>query len=458
MQYIIKSRLLTFALVATVMLLLTACDIVYASHLLSPEVLMSAVALPFMVGDTANIGDIADMLKKQEKTFEAFKSANDDRLKAIEEKGYAPADVVEKVEKINSDLTQLGRDIVEVAKKSNRPQAQESSGILTPEHAEYKAAFGGFIRNGKDAGLKDLEKKAFMRGSDVDGGYNIHAEMETAIDRVASTVSTMRQLADVRVIGKTSIKMRVKTAGIAARWVGEGEAGGESTGAKYAQIEIHAEEMEIEPWAYNDALEDADFDVEADIMDEAGIGFGESEGDAFINGSGVKKPKGILAYTNVANASYAWGKIGYIASGASGDFAASNPGDKVIDLIHSLRSVYRTDGAMLMADTTLAKLRQIKDGSGSFYLFNPDPLGKFSGFVLGVPVVVDDNMPVMGSNSYSIAFGNFKRAYRIVDRKGVALIRDNLTTKGTTKFNLRKRVGGGVKNFEAIKLMKFASS
>lgn len=111
-----------------------------------------------------------------------------------------------------------------------------------------------------------------------------------------------------------------------------------------------------------------------------------------------------------------------------------------------------------MADTSLAKVRQIKDGTGHFYLFQLDPTGQFSGLVLGAPVVIDDNMPVIEANSYSIAYANFKRAYRIVDRKGITLIRDNLTTKGTTKFNFRKRVGGGIKNFEAIKLMKFAES
>ena len=111
-----------------------------------------------------------------------------------------------------------------------------------------------------------------------------------------------------------------------------------------------------------------------------------------------------------------------------------------------------------MADTTLAALRKIKDGSGSFYLFNPDPTGEFAGIVLGKPVVVDDNVPVIAANSYSIAYANWKRAYRIVDRRGITLIRDNITAKGTTKFNFRKRVGGGIRNFEAIKLMKFAAS
>lgn len=423
--------------------------------ILSPEQLAAGASL-FMIGETAALGDISELLKKQGAAFEEFKRANEDRLKSIEAKGYAPADVVEKVDKINEDLTELGKQIADVAKKSNRPPA--ASGELSPEKAEHKSAFREqFLRKGNDIGLRDLEKKAFQRGSDVDGGYLIDEEMEASIDRVATTVSSMRALADVRTIGKASLQFRVKTSGLAARWVGEGEAGGESTNPKYAQLEIVAEEMEVEPWAYNSALDDADFDVATDLMDEAGIGFGEAEGAAFITGNGVKKPRGILAYDVVANASYAWGKVGYVVSGGAGGFAGTNPGDNVIDLVHSLKSAYRNGATMLMADTTLAALRKIKDGSGNFYLFNPDATGKFAGFVLGVPVEIDDNMPVIAANSYSIAFANFNRAYRIVDRKGIALIRDNLTAKGTTKFNFRRRVGGGIRNFEAIKLMKFST-
>lgn len=457
MKCILKSRVLTFAVVVfgfVVVSLLTGTSV-----MASPELLAAGLMMPFVVGDTSGASnELTRLLKEQGDAFEQFKSANDARLKAIEEKGYAPADIVEKVEKINTDISQLTKDINEVAKKANRPQMSGEGKGLTPEQLEYKSGVQRFIRKGDDSGLRELERKAFQRGSDVDGGYLIHSEMESEIDRVAATVSNMRSIADVRTIGKTSQELRVKNSGTAARWVGEGEAGGETTNPKYAKIEIFAEEMEVEPWAYNSALEDADFDIEADIVDEAGIGFGEAEGDAFINGNGVKKPRGVLDYTKVANASYAWGKLGYIASGASGDFAASNPGDKIIDLIHALRSSYRVGAVLLMADTTLGKLRQIKDGTGHFYLFNPDPTGQFGGMVLGVPVVIDDNMPVMGSNSYSIAYGNFRRAYRIVDRRGISLIRDNLTSKGTTKFNFRKRVGGGVKNFEAVKLMKFATS
>lgn len=454
-NYLITSRFWTFIFVAAVMLFASA---VTGAPFISPEVLAPAAALPFLIGDTAGNKELMELLQKQGEAFEELKKSNDARIEAIEKKGFAPADVVEKIDKINADMNQLGKDIAEVARKSGRPSAP-GAGILTPEQEEYKSAMRQFMRKGGDpSALSALERKALGRGSDVTGGVLVHAEMEQEIDRVASTISAMRMVADVRVIGSASHKKRVKTRGTAARWVGEGEAGGESQEVNYAMIEINAEEMEAEPWVYNDTLEDADYNLESDVSDEAGVAFAEAEGDAFVNGDGVKKPRGITKYTVVANASYAWGKVGYIASGASGDFAASNPSDKIVDLIHSLKQTYRMGANMLTADTTLAKLRQIKDGSGQFYLFQLDPTGQSAGLILGVPVIIDDNMPSMAANSYSIAYGNFKRGYRIVDRRGITLIRDNLTAKGTTKFNFRKRVGGGIINFEAIKLMKFASS
>ena len=103
-------------------------------------------------------------------------------------------------------------------------------------------------------------------------------------------------------------------------------------------------------------------------------------------------------------------------------------------------------------------MRQFKDASGTYYLWNPDPTAGFGGRFLGNPVEIDDNIADLGAGSLSLAFGNFNRAYQIVNRTGVSLIRDNITLKGQTKFNFRKRVGGGIKNFEALKLMKFATS
>lgn len=400
--------------------------------------------------------DINYLLEKQGQAFEEFKNANDERLNAVESKGYAPADLTEKVDKINADLAKLDKELLEIAKKGNRHNM--GAGELTDEQREYKTAFNRFLRKGDDTGLAEMQRKAMNMGSDPDGGYFVLPEMDQVIDRIAPTISAMYRLANTVTIGTAQYQKLVKKSGMAMRRVAEGATGGETTEPVYAKIIIDVFEAEVEPWVYNATLEDAFINLEADLANEAAIGFAEGAGAEFITGNGVGKARGITSYTNVANASFSWGNIGYIASGKSAAFASVAPSDKIIGLQHALKAQYRNGAVWLMNDTTLGIARQMKDASGSYYLWQPDPLGAFGGRFLGNPVEVDDNMPDLAANAYSVGFGNFKSGYTIVNRAGTTLIRDNITAKGTTKFNFRRRFGGGITNFEAIKLMKFATS
>jgi HK97 family phage major capsid protein len=412
--------------------------------------------LPFMIGDTTDASKVLELIEKQGKAWEEFQKANDARLAAIESKGYAPSDLTEKVEKINADLAAIGKQMTDIEKKAGRPQAGKDD--PTPEQAEYRKAFNQFLRKGRTEGLEELQRKAMNTGSDPDGGFLVLPEMDMAIDRIAPTISAMFRLANVVTIGTAKWEKLVKTAGMSMRRVGDGATGGETTEPTYAKIAIDVFTAEVEPWVFNETLEDAFINLESDLADEAAIGFAAGAGSEFITGNGVAKARGITAYTNVANSAYAWGSIGYILSGATAGFAATAPADKFVSLQHSLKAQYRSGAVWLMNDATLGVARQMKDASGSYYLWNPDPLGGFGGRFLGNPVEVDDNMPDLGANAYSVAFGNFKRGYTIVQRSGTTLIRDNITAKGTTKFNFRRRFGGGVNNFEAIKLMKCATS
>ena len=420
---------------------------------------LAAVGGAMMIGDTASIGDIVELIKKQGSAFEEFKKANDARLASIEAKGYAPEDTVEKVAKINAELNTLGKQIEEVARKAGRPAAGgDGQGCLTAEQVEHKQAFNRFLVKGDASNLDELQRKAMNAGSDIDGGYLVPVEMDQMIDRIAPTISALYRLADVKTIGTAKWEKLVKTAGLAMRRVAEGGAGGESTNPKYAKIAIEVFEAEVEPWVYNATLEDSAVDLAADLAEEAAIGFAEGAGAEFIAGNGVGKARGITAYDIIANASYAWGSIGYIASGKAGAFASVAPADALVSLQHALKAQYRPGAVWLTNDATLGTLRQLKDGSGSYYLWQPDPAAAFGGRFLGSPVEIDDNMPAVAANALSVAYGNFKRGYTIVNRSGTVLIRDNLTAKGTTKFNFRRRFGGGVSNFEAIKLLKMATS
>jgi HK97 family phage major capsid protein len=196
------------------------------------------------------------------------------------------------------------------------------------------------------------------------------------------------------------------------------------------------------------------FDVEGDLIDEIGITFADQEAQAFIDGSGVNRPKGFLSYSTVANASYTWGSLGFVVTGGASGFAASNPSDALIDLQHSLKRNYRGGAAFVMNDATLGAIRKFKDGQG-IYLWAPSGLQQgVAGQLLGHSVVTDDYMPDLGSNAFPIAFGDFQRGYLIVDRRGTTILRDPYTAKPYVKFFATRRVGGGITNFEAIKLLK----
>lgn len=407
------------------------------------------------IGDI-ELKDINDLLTKQGQVFEEFKVKNDERLKAIESKGWAPADLTEQVGRLNEAMTKLDKEILEIHKKANR--IGQGASDLTDEQKEYKAAFSRYLRKGQDHGLEELQRKAMNTSSDPDGGFLVLPEMDKIIDRIVPTISAMSRLANTVTIGTARYEKLVKTSGMAMTRVAEGATAGESTAPKYAKIAIDVFPAEVEPWVNNETLEDAFINLENDLAMEAAIGFAEGLGAEYITGNGVGKAQGITAYTNVANASYAWGKIGYIAAGKSAAFASVAPADKIIGLQHALKAQYRPGAVWLVNDTTLGVMRQMKDGSGSYYLWQPDPAGAFGGRFLGSPVEVDDNMPAIAAGSYSLAYGNFQRGYTIVNRAGISLIRDNITSKGVTKFNFRKRSGGGVTNFEAIKLLKFSTS
>jgi HK97 family phage major capsid protein len=102
---------------------------------------------------------------------------------------------------------------------------------------------------------------------------------------------------------------------------------------------------------------------------------------------------------------------------------------------------------------TVGNVRKMKDGQGHYQWQPSSQLGQPATF-LGYPIADDDNMPDVANAAYPAAFGDFKRGYIIVDRVGVRVLRDPYTSKPNVLFYTTKRVGGGVQNFEAIKLLK----
>jgi HK97 family phage major capsid protein len=211
------------------------------------------------------------------------------------------------------------------------------------------------------------------------------------------------------------------------------------------------------PAATQVLLDDAQVDTEAWLASEVQTVFAEQESTAFVTGDGTAKPKGFLNYTTVADGSWAWNKIGYVATGVSGGFAASNPADNLLDLAYAPKQAYRANGTWVMNRKTESTIRKFKDTTGN-YIWQPGTIAGAPATLFGYPVVESEDMPDVGANTYSVAFGDFARGYLIVDRVGIRVLRDPYTAKPYILFYTTKRVGGGVQNFEAIKLLKFGTS
>lgn len=388
--------------------------------------------------------------------FEAFKETNDRRLSELESKLTADVVTREKMDRISRAMDEQKRVIDQIALKKARP-ALGRSGEAGPEAAEHKAAFESYIRRGDEQALRDLEAKAFSIGSASDGGYLVPNETDTEIGRRLSVVSPIRALATVRQVSGAVLKKPFALGGMATGWVAETAARPQTATPQLAELSFPTMELYAMPAATAALLDDAAVDVEAWIASEVDIAFGEQEGTAFVTGDGVNKPRGFLSYTNVAEASWTWGNIGYIATGAAGAFRTAGPSDTLVDTIYALKAGHRQNASFVMNRKTQAEIRKFKDADGN-YLWRPPATAGQPASLMGFPIAEAEDMPDIAANSVSIAFGNFAAGYLVVDRTGVRVLRDPYSAKPYVLFYTTKRVGGGVQNFEAIKLIRFSTT
>jgi len=314
----------------------------------------------------------------------------------------------------------------------------------------------GYLRKGVESGI---ELKSVSGATDAAGGYAVPREIDAVIDAALVAISPIRRIANVVKVGSAGYRKLITTGGAPSGWVAETAARPETATPTFREFVPPSGDLYANPSASQAMLDDAQFDVEAWLAGEISTEFARAEGSAFVNGNGTSRPKGFLTYTttNEADSVRAWGSLQYVAAGAAGAFAASNPQDKLIDLVQALRSPYRQGAAFVMNSATLSAIRKFKTADGAF-LWQPALAEGRADTLLGYPVVEAEDMPDIAANSLSIAFGNFRAGYLIAERSETQILRDPFTNKPFVNFYAVKRIGGGVVNSEAIKLMKFSVS
>lgn len=397
------------------------------------------------------ISEMTDLVYKYAQANEQLRKDHE-RLEAeVKSRGSADPLLREQLDRItrHMDETKARMEAMETA--SGRPA--KAIGATPVSHTlagEYKSAYQNYLRKGMDSGLENIQTKALAvsTNSGADGGYLVTPEMADIIVQTVTEMSPMRELASVTTISTDSLDVIQDNALPEAEWAGETAAREDTTTAQIAKNNIPTFELHASPKATQKLIDDSAIDIEAWLAGRIGEAFAAAEATAFIGGNGTSAPKGILTYT----AGTSFGQIEQVDSGTDGAVTA----DGLIQLFYSLKDVYAKNATFLMNRSVIQSVRLLKNATTGEYIWQPGLAVGAPDTLLGVPVKAAADMPAATTDSLSVAVGDFKRGYQIVDRQGIRILRDPFTDKPYVKFYTTKRVGGEVVNSEAIKLLKLS--
>lgn len=403
----------------------------------------------------------AAAIEAQQKAHAAFVEANDTNLK----KRDAAHD--EKIEKLQQELDKfepLNKALNEVAAREAKAEeerkamkeqldrietAQNRPGVGGDDEAKAKAqaaraVFFDLLRVG-DARLAPERRNILQVSDDTGGGYLAPPDYLMEIIKAVIEYSPFREFARVGSTGEKSVQIPKRTGVFAARWAGEIEDRAETQGLAYGLEDVPVHELVADVRFSMANLEDSAFDLEAEVKTEFAEQFGVAEGLAFVSGDGKKRPEGFLSAAG---------------SGAVNSLAATTvTGDGIIDLKHSIKTAYAKAGAFLLNRKTLRETRKLKDLNGA-YIWMPGLANNRPNSIDGDPYAEMPDMADPGAGAKVMAYGDWKRAYRIFDRIQMSVIRDGLTlaSSGQVKFIARRRVGGQVVLAEAFSVMTCSAS
>jgi len=413
--------------------------------------------------------------------FEEFKKANDERLAQIEAKGSADVVTEAKLQKIEADLEKaqkIADEAALAAKRQSRVVTDEHGNVLDLDRKAqewasmnarrrgavvgsfgaadmdaYKAAFDTFLRKGEEVMGPD-ERKALSVGTDPDGGYVVNPDLSGRIVMKVFETSPMRAYASIQVISTDALEGLYDLNEASSGWVGETESRAETNTPQIGKWRIPAHELYAKPKATQKLLDDASINMEAWLASKVSEKFARDEANAFVVGNGVNKPRGFLTYGAGTTLP---GTIEQFPTGASGALAsAPDGGDALINALYGLKQQYRANATWFMNRATTKLVRKAKDTDGA-YLWSPGIQAGQPATLLGYPVAAFEDMPDPAASSLSIAVGDMREAYQIVDRLGIRTLRDPYSAKPYVEFYTTKRVGGDVVNFEALKLIRLGA-
>ena len=368
-------------------------------------------------------------------SFQAFQDNHDKAIKSLSNR---------LTEQGNGRQVQTSLDIPfhSLPYKSLKGDNTMMDTTISLDEPEYKSAFTTYLKTGQENAVRAYETKTMSTLSGEEGGYMVPQALVAKLEQDVSDISVVRRLANVMSISSSSVDLLLNVNGAAAGWTAENGNRDETDAANVRKVNIVAHELYAKPRATQKLLDDAAVNVDQWLSEAISNRLAAMENHSFLHGDGNNKPKGILTYETAEDAE--WGKFKGIS------YDENNLLDNLVDMFASIKGDYLNGSSWLMSRKTLGQLRKLKDQDGR-HIWQPSLDAKTPSLLLGYPVEICDDMPTLATeNTPSILFGNFTKAYQIVDRQGVSVLRDPYSAKPYVEFYTTKRVGGDVVNFEAL--------
>jgi len=429
--------------------------------------------------------EVKKALEEVAKGFDEYKKVNDKRLEALAA-NKSTSDFDEKLDRINDMITKQSRvqsewhrqqdeakakrEAEEVAWKQARLEEERKfearinraalglggstdEEVLKGRGIIERKAYDRFLRKGLEV-LSADERKVLTVGTDTTGGYLAPGTYIQEIIKAIVEVSPFRGICNVRQIGTGEYLQPRRTGTAAATRVSEIGTRAETTNPSWGLLKIQAPEMYAEARISMQNLEDSAFNLEQELTDEFSEQFGVTEGSEVVNGNGVNKILGFLD----PNAAGPATPIQSSNSGTAATIADVDGGaNGIMDVFYGLKSSYSANGRWVLNRNTLGQLRKLKDANEA-YIWQPGLVASAPPSILGAPYTEMPDMPNQAADAFPIAFGDWRRAFTLVDRIEMQIARDPFTVAsvGQVKFTARRRVGGQVVLAEAIRLLKCA--
>ncbi|MCX4027931.1 phage major capsid protein [Spartinivicinus marinus] len=394
--------------------------------------------------------DINKTIEELGGAFNEFKKTNDDRLTTLE-KGDALDGLVEgKLKAINDKLSELEKlkgQFEELETKANRPGSTFGG---KQQNAEYEKAFDQFVRKGKTDQIDDLKTKTMQTSNDEDGGYAVPEQLDRQIIDFGRDQVVMRSVCSSQTLSTPDLKKLRKDGRATSGWVGETSPRPNTDTSQLKPITTHWGEIYANPEATQTMLDDAFFNVQQFLLNDIGEEFSEQEEAAFTNGDGNLKPVGLFAYprTTQSDDVREFGKLQYLDTAT-----AKLEADDLLKLLYALKRKYRTGARWMMNSTSVGQVRLMKDNDGN-YLWSPGLQAGEPSRLLGYSLTENEQVDDIAAKKAPISFGNFKRAYLILDRIGTRVLRDPYTNKPFVSFYTTKRVGNMLLDSNAVKVLQ----